>query len=395
MNPNKNIDHSARGHALMSASGSSRWMQCTPSPLLESKFENKPSSYAEEGTLAHEFAELNLKLQMKIIPKVMYNKLVKPLKLDKYYSKDMEVEVQKHVDYVTQQFTEARRITKDALLMIEEKVDLSNFIKEGFGTCDDIIIADRVLEVIDFKYGKGVRVSAEDNSQLKLYGLGALVATELMYDIDTVKLTIVQPRLDSISTWDISTEDLKKWGEEEVKPKAEMAFKGEGELCAGSWCRFCKVAPRCSKLAEESLKVAKEEFSDIYLLTDDELIGAYKQFSTISAWMKGVSEYLLSEALKGKAWPEHKLVAGRSNRVWIDKDEVKAILRNGKFDKQDYMSSPQLLGIGAIEKLVGKTKFFNLLGSEVDKPMGKPTLTHESDKRAEFSVSEAKSDFSN
>jgi len=394
MSSQKKIDHSARAHALLSASGSSRWMNCTPSPVLESKFESHSSFYGEEGTLAHEFAELNLKLQLSLVTKTEYNKLVKPFKANLHYSGEMETEVQKHVDYVIQQFTEAKRLTKDSILMIEQKVNYSEYVEEGFGTCDDVIIADRVLEVIDLKYGKGIRVSAKDNPQLKLYGLGALCENEILFDIDVVRLTIVQPRLDSISSWEISVKDLKEWAEKELKPKAKLAFKGKGELNSGEWCRFCKAAPRCSALAKQSLEVAKEEFSDPKVLTDNQLIEAYKKFSTISSWMKEVSSYLLAEALAGKTWPEHKLVQGRSNRVWTDTERIEEILKKKKFSRKDYLSQPSLLGIGAIEKLVGKDKFHSMFESLYDKPPGKPTLVPETDRRPEFSVSDAKSDFS-
>jgi hypothetical protein len=389
----KNIDHSARKHALLSASGASRWMSCTPSAVLETQFEEKSSSYAEEGTLAHEFAELNLKLQLGMLSKRGYNKLAKPFLNNTHYTDDMEENVQIHIDYVVQQYTEAKRRTPDAILMIEEKVDLTDYIEEGYGTCDDIILADGVLEVIDLKYGKGLRVSAKDNPQLKLYALGALRSAEIMYDIHTVRLTIVQPRLDNISSWEVDADALREWGEKEVKPKAELAFQGEGEFNPGDWCLFCKAKVRCKALADQNMEVAKKEFADPELLTDEEIIENYKIFDQIQGWMRSVTDYLLSEALKGKEWPEHKLVAGRSNRVWTDPSKVEEILKENKFDPKKYLSEPKLLGIGAIEKLVGKTKFPVLLGEVVDKPLGKPSLVHESDKRPPFSVTDAKTDF--
>lgn len=405
MTPGTKIDHSARKHALLSASGSDRWMNCTPSPLLESEFENISSNYGDEGTLAHEFAELNLKEQLKLIDQKTYKELVEPFRKHHLYTDEMEDEVQKHVDYVIQQFTEAKRKTPDAVLMIEEKVDLTEFIEEGFGTCDDTIIADEVLEVIDLKYGKGVRVSAKDNSQLKLYGLGALSAAELFYDIKTVRLTIVQPRLDSISSWEISAEDLRIWGEEVVRPKAEMAYAGEGELSAGSWCRFCRAKSRCPKIAEVGLAVARMEFSDPIdsekksefkdprLLTDEQVIENYLLFPIVNDWMKGVSDYVLQEALAGRKWPEHKLVQGRSNRAWSNQDEAIKILNKKRYKKGEYMSEPKLLGIGAIEKLVGKGNFESIMGPVVSKPEGKPTLAHESDKRPEYFLQDASFDF--
>lgn len=396
-----NIDHSSRKHALLSASGASRWLNCTPSPRLEESFENKSSPYAAEGTLAHEFAEINLKLQLKLITKAAYNKLAKPLKVDEFYSEEMEEHVQKHVDYVIQQFTEAKRKTKDAILSIEEKIDLTHFIKDGFGTNDDVIIADGVLEVIDLKYGKGVRVSAEDNAQLKLYGLGALRAHELMYDIHTIRLTVTQPRLDSISTWELSTEELNTWGEAVVKPQAIKAYVGDGEQTPGDWCRFCKAKAKCKEFAVTNLELVKRDFAndleceveDSKLLTDDELIQIYKVLPQIQHWINGVSSYILDEALKGKKWAGHKLVEGRSNRKWSDEGKVKDILLANKYKEEDFTSDPKLLGIGKIEKLVTKPKFNLLLGEVVIKPEGKPTLVDKADKRPEFGVNKAQDDF--
>lgn len=385
----ESIDHSARAHALLSASGASRWINCTPSPRLEENFEEKNSSFAEEGTLAHEFAELNLKKQLKLITPKVHKTLTAPFLENEYYSPEMETEVQKHVDYVIQQFTAAKRVTKDAQLLIEEKVDFSHLVEEGFGTCDDVIIADGVLEVIDLKYGKGVQVSAENNAQLKLYGLGALRATELMYDIHTVRLTIVQPRLDSISSWELSAEDLQAWGEEVVKPKAELAYAGQGEQVAGDWCRFCKAKVKCRALADLSMEVAKHEFADPSLLSDSELLEAFKKSDLVSGWLSAVAEYIFQTALEGKKWEGYKLVEGRSVRTWKDEEEIKERLRLD-YDPADFINE-KLAGIGQIEKLVGKTNFTTLLGDLIIKPAGKPTLAPEGDKRPE--LAQAKDDF--
>jgi len=382
--------HRQRAHALLSASGASRWIACTPSSRLEEGFENKSSSFAEEGTLAHEFAEINLKFDLDLIDHEKYHEQSSFLKKLDFYSEEMQDHVQKHVDYVVQQFTEAKRLTPDAVLLIEQKVDITHLIEEGFGTCDVIIIADGVLEVIDLKYGMGLRVSAENNSQLKLYGSGALEAYDMLYDIHTVRLTVTQPRLDSISSWDISAEDLRQWGEEVVKPKALEAYAGKGEQVTGDHCQFCKASARCKAQADLAAETAKADFADAKLLTDSELVEIYKNIPNVSKWFKNIEQYMYDEAMAGKAWPEHKLVDGQSRRGWIDEDKALELLVD--FKQKDVINV-KLKGIGDIEKLVGKKEFPTLLGEVVAFKKTAPSLVHESDKRPALGNDEAKSDF--
>lgn len=386
------IDHGQRAHALLSASGASRWIACTPSARLEEGFENKSSSFAEEGTLAHEFAEINLKAELELIDGTEATELRYPLVIDPLYSVDMEEHVQKHIEYVLEQYAEAKRLTPDAVLLIEQRVDITHLIEEGFGTCDIIIIADGVLEVIDLKYGMGVRVSAENNSQLKLYGSGALEAYEMLYDIHTVRLTITQPRMDSISSWEISADDLRQWGEDVVKPKALEAYAGEGEQVPGDHCRFCRAAPRCKALASLANETAKDDFADPRLLTDSELVEVYRKAPQVEAWLKSVAGYMYEEALAGKAWQDHKLVDGQSRRGWIDEQAVIMKL------KKDYAAKDignfKVKGIGEIEKLVGKKTFPALLGDVVAFKKTSPSLVHVSDKRpAMNALDSAKKDF--
>lgn len=390
------INHAERAHALLSASGASRWLNCTPSPRLEQAYVEETSDYAQEGTLAHEFAEINLKKDLKLIPLKEYNKLAKEFRSSKFYTDEMEEEVQKHVDYVKQQYAEALRITPDAKLLIEERVDLTAYIEEGYGTNDDIIIADGVLEVIDLKYGKGLRVSAENNPQLKLYGLGALRAFDLMYDIHTVRVTVTQPRLDSISSWEVSREDLIEWGETIVRPTAKKAYAGEGEQKPGDWCRFCKAKPQCRALADLTLQTAKEDYTNPNIetiLSDKEILDIYQKSAIITDWLNSLNSYILSEAVKGKKWEGLKLVEGRSNRVITDPEKVEEVLTAKGYKKEEFTNS-KLKGLGDLEKLVGKKNFNPLLAEYVDKPKGKPTLTTEDDKRPEYFENEAFSDFS-
>ena len=387
------INHSIRAHAVLSASGSSRWLNCTPSARLEEKFPNKSSEYAKEGTLAHEFSEYLLRKELRIISEEDYEREYSKIQESEYYSDEMDEHVQVHVDYVLTQLKISNKTTKgSSIIYIEEKVDLSEYIEEGSGTCDVMIIGDGVLEVIDLKYGKGVRVSSEENSQLKLYGLGALDLVSLMYDIHTVKLTIVQPRMDSVSSFEISVQDLKQWAEDFVIPRAELAFKGDGEQVTGDWCKFCKAKSVCRKLAEENLEIMKHEFSDPKELSDSEILDIYQKASKINDWLSSISEHVFNEALSGKKWEGYKLVEGRSNRVFSDPEKVEERLIELKFKPEDFTIS-KLAGIGQIEKLVGKNKIQTLIGDLIIKPPGKPTLAPDSDKRPEFGTNQAKIDF--
>jgi len=383
------VNHAVRAHALLSASGASRWIACSPSARLEENFENKSSSFAEEGTLAHEFAELNLRMLTDLISEKEYNALLEPLLEHKFYGgSEMELFVEKHTDYVLEQFTEAKRLTPDAVLLIETKVDITHLIEEGFGTCDVIIIADGVLEVIDLKYGLGVRVEAEENKQLMLYGSGALEAYDMLYDIHTVRLTITQPRMDSISSWEVSAEELRQWGEDVVKPAALKAYAGEGDQVTGDHCKFCRASARCKAQADLALATAREDFKDPQLLTDDELVDIYTKIPNIDAWFSKVRTYLFEEALAGKKWPDHKLVDGQNRRAWKDELEVKRIL-SMDYDDVHFLTEPKLKGITDIEKLVTKKMFSSLLGDVVTFKKTSPSLVHVSDKRPELLTAEA------
>lgn len=398
------VNHSERKHALLSASGASRWLNCTPSARLEESFESIQTSYAAEGTLAHEFADIGIRFAASMMPKREYNKAIDNLRKHYLYAADMEEEVQKHIDYVLEQFTEAKRLTKDAVLVVEEKTDLTDYIEEGFGTCDSIIIADGVMEVIDLKYGKGVRVSSKDNSQLKLYGLGALRKYELMFDIKVIRLTIVQPRLDSISSWEISVDDLREWGDEVVKPKAEEAYSGEGTFTPGEWCRFCKAKAKCKAIAEENLKIAKLDFADLAVpnvserlsaiteLTEPELLDIFEKSSQIEDWLASVKAHIMQLALEGKEWEGYKLVEGKSNRKWSNEEEVAEILENADYTEAEIFNK-KLKGITIIEKAIGKVNFTSLLSNHVIKPQGAPTLVPLSDKRPALGNDQAAEDF--
>jgi hypothetical protein len=369
-------------------------MNCTPSARLEEQFvEEQSSVYAQEGTLAHEFFEANLRLAVGVIDTKVYNKAIKVIKGNKLYFPEMDAEVDKYVGIVLEEFNISKKQTSDAILMIEEKLDLTKYIENGFGTGDALIIADKTLKVIDLKYGKGIRVNPENNSQLMLYGLGALEKVEIFYEIDTVELMIIQPRLDHFAKWSIKADELKAWAEKELIPSALKAYAGEGLQQAGTWCQFCKAAPKCATLASANMKLIDEQFSDPHLLKDQQMIEIFRKSDQITNWLNAVTGYMLKEALNGKIWPGLKLVEGRSNRKWSDEDEVKERLKAFGYTDEQILQI-KLQGITAIEKLLGKKRFPEILGDLTIKPSGAPTLTGKDDLRPEYG-NKAEKDFEN
>lgn len=386
-------EHSSRSHALLAASRASRWMNCPPSARLEEKMdESAPSKYAEEGTLAHELAEVMLRGRFRLLPADDCTKEVRRLKKNPLYSDEMKTYLDVYLDYVTEQYRVAIQSTPDAVISLEERLDFSRWVEQGFGTGDAIVIADGVMEVIDLKYGKGVEVFAEKNPQLMLYGLGALEAFDMLFGIKTVKLTIVQPRQERIDSWSISSEDLYIWGDEEVKPKAALAYEGKGEMKCGYWCKWCRVKPLCAKMAEANLDLAKDEFKEPQLLSDDRLVEVFTQLPMLKDWAESVAEYLLKQAIAGKEVPGYKVVEGRAQRKWADEAQVREIL-SVDHDPSEFMVT-KLAGIPAIEKLL-KKDFQPLLGDLVVIPQGSPTLVPLSDKRPAINgLSQAKAEFS-
>ena len=386
-------EHSSRSHALLAASRASRWMNCPPSARLEEKMdESAPSKYAEEGTLAHELAEVMLRGRFRLLPADDCTKEVRRLKKNPLYSDEMKTYLDVYLDYVTEQYRVAIQSTPDAVISLEERLDFSRWVEQGFGTGDAIVIADGVMEVIDLKYGKGVEVFAERNPQLMLYGLGALEAFDMLFGIKTVKLTIVQPRQERIDSWSISAEDLYIWGDEEVKPKAALAYEGKGEMKCGHWCKWCRVKPLCAKMAETNLDLAKDEFKEPQLLSDDRLVEVFTQLPMLKDWAESVAEYLLKQAIAGKEVPGYKVVEGRTQRKWADEAQVREIL-SVDHDPSEFMVT-KLAGIPAIEKLL-KKDFQPLLGDLVVIPQGSPTLVPLSDIRPAMNgLSQAKAEFS-
>ncbi|HCQ5693306.1 TPA: DUF2800 domain-containing protein [Clostridioides difficile] len=371
-----------RKHAILSASGAHRWMNCTPSARLELEFDDNSGEAAAEGTAAHALSEHKLRKALKMRSK----KPVSP-----YNSDEMDNYTDGYVEFVLEVIEQAKKICSDPLILIEQRLDFSKYVPEGFGTGDCLIIADGTLHIIDFKYGQGVLVSAEDNPQMKLYALGALDLFDGIYDIEMVSMTIYQPRRENVSTSTVSKENLYQWAEEVLKPKAELAFNGDGNYCPGEWCQFCRAAVKCRARAEAKMKLATFEFALPPLLSDEEIADILSSIGDLTNWANEIIAYATDAAVNhGKKWPGFKVVEGRSNRKYKDEEAVAEAAKNAGY-RDIYKQS--LITITEMEKLMGKSKFNEILGELVMKPPGKPTLVPVSDKRPEMNTSSAKNDF--
>lgn len=383
-------------HAVLSPSSSHRWLTCTPSARLEEKFPDETSEYAAEGSFAHSFAELKLKKHLGQMDTRAFNKKRKELEGNQYYSAELVDYIESYTSFAAERISEAQSRSSDAVVMLEQRLDFSRWVPGGFGTGDLVIVADGIMEIVDLKYGKGVQVYAEDNPQMKLYGLGALALYEMLYDIQTVRMTISQPRLDHISTAEMSVEELLKWADEYLRPRAELAMAGTGAFAAGEHCRFCRARFTCRARAEANLELAGHDFCDAFLLSHEEIANVLGKAEELAAWVSDIKEYALDQALnhnvKFSGW---KLVEGRSNRKYFDECKVAEVLIKAEYPEEKIYKPLELLGITAMEKELGKKKFVELLSGLLVKPPGKPTLAPESDKRPEISSADsAKADFS-
>ena len=369
-------------HAVLSASGSHRWLNCTPSARLELEFENTGSEAAREGTAAHALCEHKLK-------RALHMRSRRPV--SDYDSDEMEECTDAYVDFVMEQYEAAKQVCKDPVILIEQRLDFSCYVPDGFGTGDCLIISDDRLHIIDFKYGMGVLVEAEDNPQMKLYALGALAVYDALYDIREVSMTIFQPRRANVSTWTVSVEDLKAWAENELKPRAKMAYDGEGEYLPGEWCTFCRAAVRCRARAEEKLKLAQTEFRMPPLLTDAEIEEILAVLPDLTRWANEIAAYALDAALNhGKEWNGFKVVEGRSVRKYRDEAAVAEAAKEAGY-KDIYRQS--LIPLTEMQRLMGKDKFEEILGGLITKAPGRPTLVPMSDKRPAMNVSNAINEF--
>lgn len=372
----------ATKHAVLSASSSERWLNCPPSARLCEAYEDKSSDYAAEGTDAHTLCEFRLKQALGIPAD-------DPIENLSWYNEEMEKCAQGYAAYVVELLETAKQICTDPVVMIEQRVNFSRWVKEGFGTADCIVIADGVMNICDYKHGKGVEVSAIKNPQMRLYALGALEIFDDIYDIEEICMTIYQPRKSNISVDAMAKADLLRWADTDLYEKAEMVYVGQGDFQCGEWCRFCEAKAECRKRAEANMELARYDFQAPDLLEDSEIADILGKVDALTAWAADVKEYALQQAVSGKEWSGWKLVEGRSNRKYTNDAVVAAAVESAGFDPYER----KVLGITAMQKLLGKSRFEELLALYIEKPQGKPTLVPESDKRPAMNT--AKSDFIN
>ena len=373
----------AEVHSILGASAADRWMNCPPSAQLTAGMQDEGSEFAKEGTAAHELCEWKLRMLLKI------ETGHRPT--SDYYTDEMEEATDGYRDFVADLVGQARQNCKDPVMLIEQRLDFSCFVPDGFGTGDFLLVADKELNVVDFKYGRGVAVYADHNPQMMLYALGALNLFDCLYDIEQVTMTIFQPRLQSISTWTISTEELYRWADEVLKPKAELAAKGEGDFVSGSWCRFCKARNTCRARAESFLELARLEFQPPALLSDEEIAEVMEKADELSKWASDVMAYAQAEAIEnGKHWDGYKLVEGRANRKFTSEKSVEEAAKAAGYADIYHKT---LITLTAFEKLMGKEVFKDVLGKYVTKPAGKLTLVPVSDKRPEVTVNTVNDEF--
>ena len=370
-------------HSVLGASAADRWMNCTPSAQLTAGMEDEATTFAAEGTAAHALCEWKVRKALKM--------RAGRRPTSDYWTDEMEEFTDDYRDFIMDLVGQAKLTCKDPVTLIEQHLDFSCYVPDGFGTGDFLLVADRELNVVDFKYGRGVAVYADHNPQMMLYALGASNLFDCLYDIEQVTMTIFQPRLSSISTWTISAEELYKWAEEVLKPKAELAAKGEGEFISGSWCRFCKARNTCRARAESFLELAKMEFQPPALLSDEEVAEVMEKAAELSKWASDVMAYAQAEAIEnGKHWNGYKLVEGRSTRRFIDEKKVEEAAKGAGYTD---IYNKSLITLTAFEKLMGKDTFKEVLGSFVTKPAGKLTLVPVSDKRPEVTVNTVNDEF--
>ena len=367
-------------HAYLSASASHRWLSCPPSAKLCADVNDEASPYAKQGTDAHELCEYK-------VLHALGEDVKDPTENLDYFDTEMEESTDEYCNYVLEQYEKAKQLCKDPKVLVEQRLDFSKWVPDGFGTGDCLIIADKVLQIIDFKYGLGILVEAENNPQMMCYALGALDTYDGIYDIESVEMTIFQPRRDNVSTFTISKAELLKWAVEFLAPTAQLAYNGEGEYHAGDHCQFCKVKATCRERAAYNMELAAYDFEEPATLDDSEIADILPRIDDLVAWANDIKEYALQQAMSGTEYKGFKVVEGRSVRKYTDDAAVAATVENAGYDPYER----KVLGITAMTSLLGKKKFEELLGGMITKPPGKPTLVPDSDKRPALNT--AKDDF--
>ena len=378
----ENIDHKSRAHALLSASSAARWLACPPSAVAAEAYPQQDTAFTQEGTLAHEVAET--------VARKRLNLGVNVRNLGEDVDKEMIDCAESYADYIQELIT-----CDNPLILLEQRVDFSPWVPDGFGTADCIIIQGNTMDVIDYKYGKGVAVSAEDNPQEMLYGLGALNDYGFAYDVDTVRLHIFQPRMNNVSVFDLYAEDLDAWGELTVKPIAQKAAKGKGAHKAGEHCRFCPHAGRCRTLTKTCTEYITTHGmkAGVPVLAPWEVAEVLAMEPLVTLWLKRVKDQALTTLLDGGEIPGYKAVEGRGSRAWADELEVAAELEKHGISREDYTKT-EVLSVAQMEKALGKKKVAELVGSHIVKTTGAPTVAPMSDKRPAYDrLAEAQNDF--
>ena len=373
-------------HFPLSASGGAIWSACTQSYMAGKDFPDRGGTFAAEGTYAHAMAEYIMRRFVQGVENP--DDLTGFDTNSEYYSPAMVEYVHQYTDLCCEKVVAARKADKFAACLVEQKLHFDSIVPGGFGTGDLVIIADGEVNVVDLKYGQGIPVSAENNVQLQIYAVAAIEQFAFAYDFDKVRMTIVQPRNNGVSEQVKTVEELTEWGKW-MHGRAEMALKGEGDFVAGKHCRFCKAAPRCKALSEYNLELAKLDFKDVTLLSDEEIADVLNRIDELKNYADMIAQYALTEAVAGRhKWPGYKLVQGRSRRTYKDTTAIMDTLNKAGYEQEQYMKPPELKTITDITKILGKKKFEELLGKYLEKPPGKPALAPVDDKRPEYNPGE-------
>ncbi|MCX4317751.1 MAG: DUF2800 domain-containing protein, partial [Lachnospiraceae bacterium] len=381
-------------HALLSASGAAKWLNCPPSARLEEKFPNKSSEYAREGTVAHALAEISAGYNLGNFTKRTFNARKKKLLAtedgENFYNEEMQEHATEYAELIYGKLKEAKENCPDAFAELEVRVDFSKWVPEGFGTGDCIIVADDWLEIIDLKYGKGHRVEAAGNPQMRLYALGAIEYYGQLYDIENVRMTIYQPRLSGVQSSDeITVKELLWWARNVVKPNAELAFAGKGEFGPSEeTCKFCRAKEECRARYKKNLALF-DEGMDPLLITPDEAGAVLEKAKDIRAWLTDLENLVQSTILSGTGVEGWKIVEGRSNRKIADSTKAVEAFKKAGYEEAVLYKAPELITLTQMEKDFGKKAVAEILAGLIEKPQGKPTLAPESDKRPAFQPEEA------